>query len=130
ATGSPLALFEAMLPDWVTVHGFIDKRTEHGEATLSKLYARSHFHVLFSKAEAFGCVFAEANAHATPNVSYDLGGISTAVRNNRGGQTFAVSDPIECVAYYIESAMRHRDCYQILAQRARAEYDDRLNCVV
>src|SRR6266446_2429690 len=37
AIGSPLASFEAMLPDWVTVHGFIDKRTEHGEATLSKL---------------------------------------------------------------------------------------------
>src|SRR4029078_5819735 len=52
------------LPDFVNVITFIDKSSREGEKRISDLFAGSHFHVLLSRAEAFGVAFAEANAHA------------------------------------------------------------------
>jgi glycosyltransferase involved in cell wall biosynthesis len=88
---------------------------------------RSHFHVLFSTAEAFGVVFAEANAHGVPNISYDVGGVSSAVRNEFGGRRFSLTTPLETIAQHIEIHLQDRRRYVAAAQRARAEFDERLN---
>jgi hypothetical protein len=64
------------VPEFVNVIGFIDKQTTDGERALTKLLLRSHFHVLFPSAEAFGVVFAEANAHAVPNLLLTTSAVS------------------------------------------------------
>jgi glycosyltransferase involved in cell wall biosynthesis len=115
------------VPDFVNVIGFVDKRTCEGEKRISDLLAKSHFHVLFSRAEAFGVVFAEANAHAVPNIASDVGGIRSAVTNGYGGQLFSVTTPIVTIAEYVENLMRDRGRYIGLALKARQEYESRLN---
>ncbi len=116
-----------VLPEFVNVVGYIDKRLPEGEHRLSKLLEQSHFHVLFTIAECFGVVFAEANAHAVPNIANDIGGIGSAVANGRGGQRFSPTAPIDLVADYVQKHFRDRRAYVELALRAREEYDQRLN---
>ena len=116
-----------VLPEFVNVAGFIDKRTPEGERTLSRLLEQSHFHVLFTIAECFGVVFAEANAHAVPNIANDIGGIGSAVVNGRGGQRFSPTIAIDLVADYVLKHFRDRGAYVESALRARREYDERLN---
>jgi glycosyltransferase involved in cell wall biosynthesis len=117
----------AVLPEFVRLEGFIDKRTPDGEKRISELLFSSHFHVLFSTAEAFGVVFAEANAHGAPNIASDVGGIPTAVRNNRGGQRFDPHAPLSQIADYVQSALKDKAAYDALASRARMEFEERLN---
>jgi glycosyltransferase involved in cell wall biosynthesis len=118
---------DAVLPDFVNIVGFIDKRSPEGERRLSRLLEQSHFHVLFSIAECFGVVFAEANAHAVPNIANDIGGIGSVVINGRGGQRFSPTVPIDQVANYVLKHFRDRGAYAELAMSARREYDERLN---
>jgi glycosyltransferase involved in cell wall biosynthesis len=118
------------VPDFVNAVGFVDKRIRDGEKRISDLLAGSHFHVLFSRAEAFGVVFAEANAHAVPNIASDVGGIGSAVVNGHGGQRFSMTTPIGEIADYVEALMRDRNRYIELAVKARQQYEDRLNWLV
>jgi glycosyltransferase involved in cell wall biosynthesis len=115
------------VPDFVHVAGFIDKRDARGESRLSALLMQSHFHVLFPLAEAFGVVFAEANAHAVPNITYDIGGIASAVVDDKGGRRFSPRQPIADIAAYIRQYFSDRDRYAALARAARQQYDERLN---
>jgi glycosyltransferase involved in cell wall biosynthesis len=115
------------VPEFVNVEGFIDKHTVNGEQKISQLLLSSHFHVLFSTAEAFGVVFAEANAHGVPNIASDVGGIGTAVVNGCGGQRFNLGSSLSEVADYIERFIKDRPAYVSMALRARREFDERLN---
>jgi glycosyltransferase involved in cell wall biosynthesis len=116
-----------VVPEFVRVEGFIDKRMADGERRISDLLLSSHFHVLFSTAEAFGVAFAEANAHAVPNISSDVGGTRTAVVNNRGGQRFDLNAPLSRVADYVQSLLKDKNAYDALGSRARMEFEERLN---
>jgi glycosyltransferase involved in cell wall biosynthesis len=118
------------LPRFVKIEGFIDKSNPEGERRLSSLLLQSHFHVLFSTAEAFGVVFAEANAHAVPNITWDVGGIASAVVNDKGGRCFSPQYPIADIAAYIKQHTIDRDRYEVLALAARREYEERLNWAV
>jgi glycosyltransferase involved in cell wall biosynthesis len=115
------------LPPFVHLTGFVSKKTAEGEARMTELLLGAHFHVLFSKAECFGVVFCEANAHAVPNLASDEGGIPTAVRSGYGGERFALSAPLTQVAEHVEHVFREPARYAELARRARDEYDERLN---
>lgn len=115
------------LPEFVKVIGYVDKRTHEGAQLLAQLLTESHFHVLFSIAECFGVVFAEANAHAVPNIASDVGGIPSAVVNERGGRRFGLADPIERIVEYVVMHMRDQVRYAALVAAARQEYDERLN---
>jgi glycosyltransferase involved in cell wall biosynthesis len=117
----------APVPEFVNLVGFIDKRTAAGERQIGSLLLRSHFHILFSVAEAFGVVFAEANAHGVPNIANDIGGVSSAVRNEFGGHRFSLATPLETIAQYIEIHLQDRRRYVDAARRARGEFDERLN---
>ena len=118
---------DAALPSFVKIEGFIDKRSPEAERRLSSLLLQSHFHVLFSTAEAFGVAFAEANAHAVPNITWDVGGIASAVIDNKGGRRFDPKLPISDIASHIKSYVLDYDRYAVLARSARQEYEERLN---
>jgi glycosyltransferase involved in cell wall biosynthesis len=116
-----------VLPSFVKLEVFIDKRKPDGERRLTALLMQSHFHVLLSTAEAFGVVFAEANAHAVPNITRDVGGLATAVVNGKGGHRFGREQAISDIVAYIKHHVADRDRYAVLACNARQEYDERLN---
>ncbi len=111
------------LPDCVTLAGFIDKRTPDGETRLSSILMQSHFHVLFPSGEAYGFVFAEASAHALPNITWDIGGIATAVASGENGHCFAPQQPLEDVVAYVVEQFRDRTRYEALARASRQRYE-------
>lgn len=115
------------LPPYVRIVDFVDKRSQEGERTLSELLLASHFHVLFSRSEAFGVAFSEANAHGLPNLAANVGGIPTAVRNGFGGYCFDVDVSMREVASFVKEHLGCPGWYQSASQRARAEYENRLN---
>ena len=46
----------------INLLGFIDKNKSNGEITISKNLLKNHFHILFSKFEAYGIALVEANS--------------------------------------------------------------------
>jgi glycosyltransferase involved in cell wall biosynthesis len=116
-----------VLPPFVRIVGFVSKHTVGGESLLARLFTEAHFHVLFSEAECFGVVFAEANAYAVPNIASDVGGIRSAIVDGRGGKCFSPSAPLDEIAEYVRAQMLEPGQYQQLAYAARREYDERLN---
>jgi glycosyltransferase involved in cell wall biosynthesis len=115
------------VPSCVTVYGRIDKERADGEKRLGELFSASHFHVLFSRAECFGLALCEANAWGVPNIASDVGGVPSAVVNGRGGWRFTPSTSLTEIADFIERRFRDRPGYSQAAQRARDEYEQRLN---
>jgi glycosyltransferase involved in cell wall biosynthesis len=116
----------ARLPDFVNVAGFLDKHTAEGRTALDAFYARSHFLLLPSRAEAYGLVLAEACAFGVSCIASDVGGIPTIVRNGVNGMTFDPSE-IGPACSYIEESMANRSQYEQLAVSSFAEYEARLN---
>jgi glycosyltransferase involved in cell wall biosynthesis len=108
------------LPEWVQVEGFLSKRTAQGRARLAELFARSHFLVMPSLAEAFGLVYAEAAAFGVPSVATRTGGVSTVVRD---GETGVLDDPhatAESYAGRILGLMKDRPRYEAMSRAAAA----------
>ncbi|GEM_PF-295533 len=114
-------------PDFVKVHGFISKETEAGRKLLDKLYSESHFLIVPSRAECFGVVFAEASSFGLPSLATHIGGIPTAIRNDKNGQTFALDEDPERYCDYILDVMSSKQAYKNLALSSFKEYTERLN---
>jgi glycosyltransferase involved in cell wall biosynthesis len=71
--------------DFVTVHGYLDKRLEGDGLELDKLYRNCDVLIVPSRAEGYGVVFAEAAAYGLPSLAYDTTGVATAVRHRHSG---------------------------------------------
>jgi glycosyltransferase involved in cell wall biosynthesis len=96
------------LPEWVNVEGFVSKRTAVGTARLTELFARSHFLVMPSLAEAYGLVYCEAAAYGVPAVAAHTGGVPTIVVDDETG---VLEDPsAEADAYAGRIIALMRDC--------------------
>lgn len=115
------------IPAYVTNHGFLDKSTYEGRDKINKLLSTSHFLVLPSKAEAFGLVFGEASSFGVPSISRAVGGITTAIRDNRNGRTFPLEASAKDFADYIENIFLDYKRYEQLAYSSFNEYKSRLN---
>jgi glycosyltransferase involved in cell wall biosynthesis len=115
------------LPEWVHVEGFLSKRTAVGRARLAELFARSHFLVMPSNAEAYGLVYAEASAYGVPSVATRTGGVPTVVVD---GETGILDDPgagAESYAGRILALMKDRPRYEVMAHAAAARSAAMLN---
>jgi glycosyltransferase involved in cell wall biosynthesis len=115
------------LPEWVHVEGFVSKQTPEGAARLAKLFARSHFLVMPSLAEAYGLVYCEAAAFGVPSVATRTGGVPTVVVD---GETGILDDPgaaAESYAGRILALMKDRPRYEVMARAAAARSATMLN---
>jgi glycosyltransferase involved in cell wall biosynthesis len=115
------------LPDWVHLHGFVDKSTETGVAWMRQLFEDSHFLIHPVKAEAFGVVFCEAAGHGVVALASRVGGIPSAVREGVTGALFDVDAASEGYADYAWRLMEDRNGYEEMALRAFDEYQRNLN---
>lgn len=114
-------------PSYVKCLGFISKQTPEGKARIAQLLCDSHFLFLPSRADACPMVFAESNAFGLPCLTTYVGGISTAVKDNVNGMTFALDAPVSVYCDYIVNMMHERARYESLALSAYNEYETRLN---
>lgn len=115
------------IPDYIHCHGFISKRTPEGMEKITRLLRESHFLFVPSRAEAYGIVFCEANAFGLPCLTSYAGGISTVVKDNINGMTFALEAEPREYCSYIMNLMQNYDQYEELALSAFNEYVTRLN---
>lgn len=117
----------AALPDWVRVEGFISKRTPAGEARLAALFARSHFFVMPSNAEAYGLVYAEAAAFGVPAVAIRTGGVPTIIVDGETGLLESPESEAEHYAARMLALMRDRAAYERMARAAKVRSEEKLN---
>jgi glycosyltransferase involved in cell wall biosynthesis len=115
------------LPDFVRVHGFISKRELAGRERLAGLYSRAHLLIGPSVAECSAVAFAEACCYGVPVLATDTGGVSTIVRDGITGQLLPPGASGDAYARVALGIMDDPDEYRRLAQRARSEYETRLN---
>ena len=115
------------LPEWVSVEGFVSKRTAVGRARFAELFARAHFLVMPSVAEAYGLVYCEAAAYGVPSIATRTGGVPTIVVD---GETGVLEDPsaqADAYAGRIIALMRDRPRYESMARAASARSAALLN---
>jgi glycosyltransferase involved in cell wall biosynthesis len=116
-----------VIPDYIKCHGFISKRKPEGMAKITQLLRESHFLFVPSRAEACAIVLAEANAFGLPALTSYVGGISTVVKDNINGMTFALDADTSTFCNYIVNLMQNYSRYEELALSAFNEYQTRLN---
>lgn len=115
------------IPDYIKCHGYASKSTPEGINKITQLLRESHFLFVPSRSEAFGIVFCEANAYALPCLTSYVGGISTIVKDNINGMTFARDASIATYCDYIINTMQNYAHYEELALSAFHQYETRLN---
>jgi glycosyltransferase involved in cell wall biosynthesis len=130
------------LPKFVRVIGHLSRSSEEGAAKLKQLYETSHFLIVPTRGEAFGLVFAEANAFALPSLATNVGGISEivtrcgyaissllpAVKMWRKWRDFPIIRCANRVLYiHVANLMQHYNEYEELALSALREFRARLN---
>lgn len=118
------------IPDYIKCHGFISKRTEEGRNKITALLRESHFLFVPSRAEAYGIVFCEANAYGLPCLTTHVGGISTIVKDNLNGMTFALDASPNVYRDYIIKLMQNYSRYEEMALASYNEFVTRLNWTV
>jgi len=120
-------VIEEPMPGYVRTVGFISKATEEGRSLIETLLAESHFLILPSRAEAYGVVFSEANSFGVPCISTNVGGISTAIRDDLNGSLFSKDATIEEYCTYISNLFSNYALYKQLAVSSFNEFSSRLN---
>ncbi len=108
------------LPACVDVIPFIGKATAEDRQRLNALYARSHFFIMPTRAEAFGIVFAEASAFGVPCLGTAVGGLPSVIKDGVNGQLFPLDANGEDYADWILNQMASPERYRELALRAAA----------
>lgn len=111
----------------INVVGFLDKQNSVERKKMNKYLLDAHFNILFSKAEGYGVVFAEASAFGLYSVSHDIGGIDQVVVNNKNGYLFNSNDRLDLVADYLIKIFKNRKEYYLKSYNARMQFEKKLN---
>jgi glycosyltransferase involved in cell wall biosynthesis len=106
------------LPACVEVIPFISKLTIEERQRLNELYARSHFFIMPTRAEAFGIVFAEASTFGVPCLATKVGGLPSVIKEGVNGQLFPLDASGDDYADWILNIFKTPDRYRELALSA------------
>ena len=106
----------------IKIINFIDKNRTNGEKKISNLLFKSHFHILFSSAEAYGISLIEANMHGLPNVAFSTGAINELIKNNKNGKKFNHKVSLDIVANYLIKLFKNKKKYLNLSYSSLNEF--------
>jgi len=112
---------------WITVTGFLDKRTADGTAVLEKAYQEASVLFVPSLAECYGLVYCEACAYGIPSLANAVGGVSTIIRHGRNGFLCAPDDLPQTHADNLLTLLRDPQLYRQMSVNARADFESHLN---
>jgi glycosyltransferase involved in cell wall biosynthesis len=115
------------LPSCVEIIPFIGKETAEDRRQLGEIYARSHFFIMPSRAEAFGVVFAEASAFGVPCLAAKVGGLPSVITDDVNGRLFSPGASGKEYADHILKYLRNPVRYRQLALRTAREGTSRLS---
>lgn len=117
----------ASFPDFVKIHGFIDKSKKEGSDLIDRLYRESHFFVLPTVADCTPIVFSEANSYGLPVITTNTGGIPSIIHDNKNGKKFDLNADTKEYADYIANLFSDFEKYEAFSDMAFAEYNKELN---
>ena len=106
----------------IKIINFIDKNQAYGENKISNLLFKSHFHILFSNAEAYGISLIEANMHGLPNITFSTGAINELIINNRNGKKFNHKVNLDIIANYLIKLFKNKKKYKELCNSSYNEF--------
>jgi len=115
------------VPDYVTVYGYLSKRSVESEMLLKQLYSLATFLILPSRAENFGVAIAEASSFGVPSLSADIGGIPSSLQNRRNGMRFPVPINPQQICDYVLDLLNSPRKYSALAESSFELYQSKLN---
>lgn len=115
------------LPSFVKSVGFISKSTQEGQNKINKFLAESHFLILPTIADCNPIVFCEANSFGVPCLTTNVGGITTLIKDDLNGKTFAKGSKIAEYCTYVYNLFSNYSRYKELALSSFNEYESRLN---
>ena len=105
----------------------MDKNREDEFNELKELYRKTHFFMVFSRAEMYGIVFCEAAAFGLPSVAFAVGGIVDIVINDKTGIILPKGSNAEDFALKISELISDPIKYKEMSVNARKRYDELLN---
>lgn len=115
------------IPDFVKVHGFINRETEAGKAQMNQLFQSAHFLIYPTKADALGMVLSEAASFGVPALASKVGGIPGLVKADITGQTFAVDAAPNEYCAFVMPYMSDTGRYQSLAYSTFENYKNNMS---
>ena len=105
------------LPHYVKQFGFLDKNNYVENLKIRRLLSSSDFHILMTKNEACGVVFAEANSFGLFNITNDVGGVRGMIKNNYNGKLFEITDSHKKIGdFIIKTLNNNKKCMRIKKQ--------------
>lgn len=110
--------------------GFVDKSTPDGVERLCRLLAAADVLMVPTEADAFGIVFVEAQAFGVPSLSFDVGGVSSAVIDGETGTLLPKGAGAEDFAAAIERLIGNPGEYARMSARCRDRYERSANWTV
>jgi len=115
------------LQPWVTVLGKLAKENPDDRLQLEQHLSQSHVLFLPTRAETFGHVFCEAAAFGVPSVTYDVGGVGTAVATDRTGYTLPLTATAADFAAQLQQFWADKARRIDFSIAARSRYETLLN---
>ena len=107
---------------FVEDRGFLDKSDPQQLAVLCEAYRDAHFLILPTVADAYGVVFSEAAAFGVPSVSYDVGGVGSAIVHGHTGLLLPLGASAAPFAKELVACFRDRERYQEMSRNCRTRY--------
>lgn len=103
------------LPDYVKVHGFIDRTQSAGEQQYVDLLKQTHFLLFPTRADAFANAISEASAYGVPTLASQVGGIPTLIQTGVNGYTFPLDADAAAYATKVLQIIANPNTYFTLA---------------
>ncbi len=92
---------EALQDPSVTYHGFLNKDVPEQAERIARIYLHAHMLLLPTIADATPVVFSEAAAFSLPSITFDTGGVASAVKDGQSGRVFPLGTSPEVVADFV-----------------------------
>jgi len=113
--------------DAITVHGFIDKRTEEGRAKFDTIMRQAALLFVPTRQDCSPMIFPEANAYGIPVITTSTGGVPYVVEEGVNGFLLPPEAPPEAYSNIIWSIWSDQERYKRLRRSSQARFEQRLN---
>ncbi|MEL6940796.1 MAG: glycosyltransferase family 4 protein [Cyanobacteria bacterium J06598_1] len=115
------------VPEFVKVHGFVDRTTAVGQVKMAELFQSAHFLLYPTRADAMGVVLSEAASFGVPSLASDVGGVGSVVKAGLTGKTFSPESKPEAYCEFVTKYIEERSRYQGLARSTFEHYKNKVS---
>lgn len=109
---------------YVELFGVVNKNTPEGYAKFCQLFSEAFCYLMPTRAEAYGHVFAEANAFGLPALGTNTGGVTEIIKDGLNGKAFKLTATIYEYCDFIQRLYEDDDLY---IQMCLDSYNEFLN---